>query len=149
MARELVSIKPLKELAEMETDLDRLMDAFLYGKPKGSSAEEPRYHPVDLMETKNDIIIAAEMPGLDPEDFVISLSGSVLTIEGEAKEEKEGQKENLHLRERIYGPFVRTIDLPKQVRSDKIKASYENGVLTITLPKVKETRKRKIKIKAE
>ena len=149
MARELVSIKPRKELAEMETDLDRLMDAFFYGKPKKGDVEDLRYHPVDLIETKNDIVIEAEMPGLDAEDFVISLSGSVLTIEGEAKEEEGEQEENLHLRERIYGPFIRTIDLPKQVRSDKIKASYENGVLTITLPKVKETRKRKIRIKAE
>ena len=145
MARELKSTKSLKELAEMETDLERLMDAFLYGKPASENDGKPRHHPVDVLETREEIVIMAEIPGLEPGDFEVSLSGSALTIEGKIEEERAGERENSHLRERVYGPFIRTINLPKQVQTDTVRASYENGVLTVTISKVNRTKKKRVK----
>ncbi len=147
MARELVSTKPLKELAEMKSDMERLMDAFLYGEPKITRNGEQQSLPVDVTETKENLVVRAEIPGLNPEDFQISLSRNVLTIKGEKREEGEQKGESFHIQERIEGPFVRLVDLPKPVQSDKIRALYRDGVLTITLPKAVESEKKKIKVK--
>lgn len=149
MARELVSIRPLKEWAEMESDLERLMDAYLYGRPKFNCVAKQRNHPVDICETKDDIVITAEIPGLELEDFSISLNGSILTIDGEKREDREGKEVSYHLEERVYGPFIRLINLHKQVQSDKIKTTYKDGVLTIKLRKAEEKKKKEIKIKPE
>jgi len=68
-----------------------------------------------------------------------------LTIEGKIEEERAGERENSHLRERVYGPFIRTINLPKQVQTDTVRASYENGVLTVKISKVNRTKKKRVK----
>ena len=91
----------------------------------------------------------AEVPGMDPKDIDISLSDGLLTIKGEKKQEREEKEENYHLVERSYGAFTRSIRLPKEVQSDKISASYKNGVLKVTLPKSEEAKKKEIKIKLE
>jgi HSP20 family protein len=94
-------------------------------------------------------VVKAEVPGMDPKHIDISLSDGVLTIKGEKKEEKEEKEANYHLVERSYGAFSRSIRLPSEVQSDKINASYKNGVLKITLPKSEEAKKKEIKIKVE
>jgi HSP20 family protein len=86
---------------------------------------------------------------LDPKDIDISLSEGVLTIKGEKKQEKEEKDSNFHLVERSYGSFTRLVRLPKEVKSDKISASYKDGVLKITLPKSEEAKKKEIKIRVE
>jgi HSP20 family protein len=86
---------------------------------------------------------------MDPKDIDISLSDGLLTIKGEKKQEREEKEENYHLVERSYGAFTRSIRLPKEVQSDKISASYKNGVLKVTLPKSEEAKKKEIKIKVE
>ena len=89
------------------------------------------------------------MPGLDPKDIDISLSDGLLTIKGEKKQEREEKEENYHLAERSYGSFARSIRLPGEIQSDKIGASYKNGVLKVTLPKSEEAKKKEIKIKLQ
>jgi len=79
----------------------------------------------------------------------ISLSQDLLTIKGEKKQEKEEKEENYHFVERIYGSFSRSVRLPREVQSDKISATYKDGVLKITLPKSEEAKKKEIKIKVE
>ena len=91
----------------------------------------------------------AELPGIDPKDIDISLNEGVLTIKGEKRQEREEKEEGYHLVERSYGSFTRSIRLPREVQSDKINASYKNGVLRITLPKSEEAKKKEIKIKVE
>ena len=89
------------------------------------------------------------MPGLDPKDIDISLSDGLLTIKGEKKQEREEKEENYHLVERSYGSFARSVRLPGETQSDKISASYKNGVLKVTLPKSEEAKKKEIKIKLQ
>lgn len=104
---------------------------------------------LDLSETKNDIVVKAELPGIDTKDIDISLTNDVLSIKGEKKQEKEEKEEDYHFVERSYGSFTRSIRLPRDVQSDKISASYKNGVLKITLPKSEEAKKKEVKVKLE
>jgi HSP20 family protein len=86
---------------------------------------------------------------MDAKDIDISLNNGFLTIKGEKKHEKEEKDENYHLIERSYGSFTRSVRLPREVQSDKITASFKNGVLRVTLPKSEESKKKEIKIKTE
>jgi HSP20 family protein len=104
---------------------------------------------LDVSETKNNIVVKAEAPGVDPKDIDISLMGDVLTIKGEKRQEKEEKDQNYHRVERSYGVFTRSVRLPQEVQSDKIEASYKNGILKITPPKSEEAKKKEIKIKVE
>jgi HSP20 family protein len=145
-------IKPWRpfEFDRIMREMDRLWDSFLEGRPT-RRAEEGKgwFPPVDVSETKNDLVIKAELPGMDPKDLSISLSSGYLTVKGEKKQEKEEKDENYHLIERSYGSFTRSVRLPKEVQGDKMTASFKNGVLKITLPKSEEAKKKEIKIKAE
>jgi len=84
---------------------------------------------------------------MDPKDIDVSLSDGMLTIKGEKKQEREEKEENYHLVERSYGSFTRSVGLPKEVKHDKISASYKNGVLKIVLPKSEEAKQKEVKIK--
>jgi HSP20 family protein len=86
---------------------------------------------------------------MDPKDIDISLSNGFLTITGEKRQEKEEKDENYHLIERSYGSFTRSVRLPREVQSDKITASFKNGVLRVTLLKSEEAKKKEVKIKVE
>ena len=106
---------------------------------------------VDIKESDKDIKVLAELPGMDDKDIDVSLSRDSLTIRGEKKEEKEDKGKNYYRMERSYGSFARTIPLPVEVDTDKAKAEFKKGVLTVTLPKtakaIKETKK--VSVKAE
>ncbi len=102
---------------------------------------------LDIAETDNDITVKAEIPGIDPKDVDISITGDTLTIKGEKKEEKEEKGKSFHHMERTYGSFSRTIDLPARVMIDKVVAKDNHGVLEITLPKMEESKTKKIPIK--
>ncbi len=102
-----------------------------------------------MTETKDSVIIKAELPGLEAKDLDVSLFGDTLTVKGEKKEEKEEKDEHYHLVERSYGAFSRMLKLPAPVAADKIKASCKHGVLTITLPKTDEAKKKAIPVAIE
>ena len=104
---------------------------------------------LDISDTKNELVVKAEVPGMDAKDIDISLSDGMLTIKGEKKQEKEEKETNYHLIERSYGSFLRSVNLPGEVQGDKISASYKDGILKITLPKSEEAKKKEIKIKVE
>ncbi len=104
---------------------------------------------LDVSETNNEVIVKAEIPGMEPNDIDISLADGILTIRGEKKQEKEEKEENYHLIERSYGTFSRSVQLPRDVQSENIKAAYKNGVLKITLPKSEEAKKKEIKINVQ
>ncbi len=101
----------------------------------------------NIAENDIDIIIKAEIPGIDPKDIDISLAGETVTIKGEKKEEKENKGKHYHRVERSYGSFTRTIDLPTPVMTDKVKAEDHHGVLEITLPKMEKSKAKKISVK--
>ncbi len=122
----------------MYREMNRLFDEALRGfGPFGAgemsrAAMAPR---MDIKENDKEICIIAEMPGVAEKDVEVTLSGDVLTIRGERKEEKKDERENYHLMERSYGAFSRSIELPYAVKPESVRASFEDGVLTLTLPK--------------
>jgi len=156
MARELTIWKPLNEVApfrdfeKMRREMDHFWDSFFDVESRRKGEDHGKWFPsLDVSETKNEIVVKAEVPGMDPKDIDISLSDGVLSIRGERKQEMEEKEENYHLVERSYGSFARSVGLPKEVKHDKISASYKNGVLRIVLPKSEEAKKKEVKIKVE
>jgi len=102
--------------------------------------------PLDISETEDEFVIRASLPGVQPDDVQITVQGDMLTIRGESKEEEERKGEHWHSRERRFGRFQRTVFLPAPVKADRAQAQYENGILTLTLPKAEEAKPRQIKI---
>jgi HSP20 family protein len=148
MAWEISPWRPF-EFEKMRREMDRLWDSFFEGKPRRAREEGEWFPSLDVSETKGDLVVKAELPGIDPKDIDISLNEGVLTIKGEKRQEKEEKEEGYHLIERSYGSFTRSIRLPREIQNEKINASYKNGVLKITLPKSEEAKKKEIKIKVE
>ncbi len=144
--------EPFRELENMRREMDRIWGNFFSETPmrRGEALEWGEWFPeFDLSETKNELIVKAEVPGINPKDVSISLVDNMLTIKGEKKQEKEEKEENYHLLERSYGSFTRSVRLPQEVQSDKITAAYKNGLLKVTLPKSEEAKTKEIKIKVE
>ncbi len=151
MAWELMNTNPFKDLEKERSETERLLDTFLFGVPqKRDSWGEGEWLPaVDVVETRNEIVVNAEIPGMDPKEFDISLNERTLIIKGEKRKEREEKEENYYLIERGQGSFIRSILLHAEVQSEKISASYKGGILKITLPKSETARKKEIKIKVE
>jgi len=103
---------------------------------------------VDIHEKVDSIVIRAEIPGVDRNDIDVNIEDGMLVLSGERKREAEFTEENACRLERTYGSFSRRFSLPKTVDASKVDATYENGVLVVTLPKAEEAKSRKIKIKA-
>ena len=102
----------------------------------------------DVSETEETIIVKAELAGMDAKEIDITLTEGILTIKGEKKREKEDTGENYHRLERRYGSFVRSFRLPVEVKTDAIDASYKDGVLTLSLPKLEEKKAKRIEVKS-
>jgi len=156
MAWDLTTWKPLRELApfrdfeRMRKEMDRFWDSFLEGTMRRRGEDGTEWFPsLDVSETKGDFVVKAELPGIDHKDIDISLTDGMLTIRGEKKHEKEENEENYHFIERSYGTFSRSVSLPRDLKHDKISASYKDGVLRVVLPKSEEAKKKEIKIKVE
>lgn len=144
----LVRWEPFGETVSLRDAMDRLFEqSFL--RPFNGGSDFFRSMAVDMHETDDEIVVKAAVPGLKPEDVKVTLSGDVLTIAGEHKTESDKKETTYHLRERQYGTFSRSITLPAPVAGDKVNAEFENGVVTLTLPKAEEARPRTIKIKAK
>ncbi|MGB9594877.1 MAG: Hsp20/alpha crystallin family protein [Candidatus Poribacteria bacterium] len=143
--------RPSREIAAIRDEMDRLFDEFFNFVP-GRRREllEGEWLPsIDVAETDDDVVVTAELPGVKQDDVSISVLNDVLTLKGEKKEEKEIKKENYHRIERSYGSFQRSINLPTGVQADKAKATYKDGVLTVTIPKAESAKPKSIKINIE
>jgi HSP20 family protein len=123
----------------------RLFDSFFNSEAQG---EETRswVPPVDIQETGDSYVFHAELPGMTKDDIQITLENSVLRLSGERKFEKDVKKESFHRVERTYGTFTRTFTLPTQVDAEKVRAAFENGILTLTVPKAEQAKPRRIEI---
>ncbi|MDA2920796.1 Hsp20/alpha crystallin family protein [Desulfobacterota bacterium AH_259_B03_O07] len=104
---------------------------------------------VDMIDKKDEIVVKAEVPGVEKNDINISLTDSTLTIKGETKKEKETKDEDYYYSERTYGSFARTLSLPEKVQADNVKANFKNGILEIHLPKAPEAKHKEIKVDVE
>ncbi|MFQ5862215.1 MAG: Hsp20/alpha crystallin family protein [Candidatus Brocadiales bacterium] len=129
----------------LQREMDRLFEDFFR-----RSGLPMRWGPAaDVMETSDSVIVKIELPGVEPKDVDISVSGDTLTIRGEKREEKEEKGKSFYRIERSYGSFHRTINLPSDVEADKAKADYKDGVLEVTLPKSERVKAKRIPIKTE
>ncbi len=147
---DLMEWRPFREISRLRREMDRLWDEYFGPGRRALKPLEAEWVPsVDVSETADKLTVTAEIPGIDIKDIDISISGDLLTLKGEKKSEREEKEENYHLVERSYGSFARTIRLPVSVETDKIEATYKNGVLTITCPKKEEVKAKPIQIKAE
>jgi HSP20 family protein len=145
----LVPWRPFEDLSTLRREMDRLFERFL-GEPLGLERPTGLWTPqTDVTETKDSVSITAELPGLEAKDVEVSVSGDMLTIKGEKKQEKEEKDEHRHMVERTYGDFSRMVRLPAPVAADKIKATFKNGVLTVTLPKTEEAKPKSIPVTVE
>jgi HSP20 family protein len=132
-------------------DLTDVLNRF-FGDPWGTGMGGPSRLPdsvcLDIDETPEEIIVRAEIPGVDPKDVELDLQGDVLTIAGEKKDETSRATAGLNYTERSFGAFRRQIGLPYPIEADKVRAECVNGVLSIHLPKAEAARPRRIEIKA-
>ncbi len=104
---------------------------------------------VDFFEEKDEIVVKAELPGMDKDEIEVNLTDHTLTIKGEKKKEEEVKDENYCKSERSYGSFMRTLELPTEVHSDKVKATFKNGVLEVRLPKTEQAKAKEVKVKVD
>lgn len=138
---------PVRELERVHEEMDRLLRGF-FGPRLAPSADVTCPFAVDILEDNEQVVLKAELPGVNPKEVDIRLEDNVLTISGEKKLEHEDKKENYIRVERYYGKFSRAFTLPPYVDASKISAEYKDGILTVTLPKRPETKPRQIEIKA-
>ena len=145
---EIMEWRPFREVTRLRREMDRLWDDYFGSGRRALRPLSTEFAPaVDVKETADQIVVKAEVPGMDAQDINISVTGDVLTIKGEKKSEREEQEENYHLVERSYGSFSRSLAMPAAVDMDKIEAKYDKGVLTITCPKKEEVKPKAIEIK--
>ncbi|MDY6837732.1 MAG: Hsp20/alpha crystallin family protein [Thermodesulfobacteriota bacterium] len=139
-----------RDMTNFRREMDLLFDRFFEGWPFSAFVGEGQWTPsVDVSESGKEVIVRAEIPGIDPKAIDLSVQGNVLTLKGERKNEHEEKGEDFHRVERSYGAFSRLIRLPAEVDATKVKATYKDGVLKISLPKTKEAEAKKIHVKAE
>ena len=115
--------------------------------PGFGTAEGEWLPAFDVSETDDEVIVKAELPGMDVKDIDITMTDGLLTIKGERKMEKEDKRENYHRIERQFGSFSRSLNLGVNVKGDSIDAGYKDGILTVTLPKAEEDKPKKIEVK--
>jgi len=146
---DIVRWEPLAGLTSLRQAMNRLFeDAFV--RPSRLWPELVGEEPaLDVYQTDKNVVVKASLPGIKPEEVDISVTGDVLTIKGEHKEEEEEKKADYFRRERRYGAFHRSMALPVSVKAEKAEATFENGVLTITLPKTEEVKPKQIKVKGK
>jgi HSP20 family protein len=147
----LIRWEPMREMMTLREAMDRLFDD-AFTRPFGGNEggwRGPGVPAVDMYQTDNEVVIKAAGPGMKAEDVHISVAGDVLNIKGELKQEDERDQKNYHMREQRWGSFERSLRLPTAVLSDKARADFENGILTISLPRAEEVKPKRIAVKAK
>jgi HSP20 family protein len=138
---------PFREVRTLQDEVNRLFsNSFPTANGRDESLNGAWYPKVDIFENKETLVLEAELPGMNRDDFELSFENNVLTLSGERKFTKKDEGDNYHRVERAYGSFTRSFTLPSTVTVDGIKAEFSNGVLHIALPKREETKARKIEI---
>jgi len=144
----LIRWEPAREMMTLREAMDHLFDD-AFTRPLRMGNGHWSVPAVDMYQTDNEIVVKAAIPGVKSDDVQINVTGEVLTIKGEMKEKEEVKEKAYHLREQRWGMFERSIALPTDVIADKAKAEFDNGLLTITLPRAEEVRPKTISIKTK
>jgi len=140
---------PFRWLSQMQREINRLFEEGFSGRELEPISLKGWYPKLDVVETKDEVIVRADLPGMKQSDIEVSVSDGDLLIRGERKEEKEIKEENYYRREREYGAFRRTVPLPKGVKAEQIKATYQDGILEVKFPKPEEAKAKQVKIEVK
>jgi HSP20 family protein len=145
---DLIRWNPWNELVSLRERMNRVFDDSLFrsDRREDSFAMGTWSPAVDMFEKDDTVVIKAELPGLDKKDVSLDLQNGVLTLKGERKYENEVKEENYYRREMSCGKFIRSFTLPADVDADKIKAKFQNGLLTVEVPKPEEHKPKQIKV---
>jgi HSP20 family protein len=136
--------EPFRELVTMRDDMDRLFEIFFGRQPQ---AMDELWRPsIDIEENNGNLMVRAEIPGMSKDEIKVSVKEDLLKISGERKQENETKDKTFHRIERSYGKFERFIRLPSEVDADKVKASYKDGVLNVTLPKPESMKPKQVDV---
>ena len=133
---------PYREMRQIE----RVMNRALRGSGAWPAESEQWNIPIDVVQKSDEIVVHASLPGVSPEKIEVTVEDDVLTVKAESETKTDTQESGYLIRERAYGTFYRALRLPESVATEKISSMYENGVLTINLPKAEEKKKKLIKI---
>lgn len=139
---------PFRDLSILQDRMNRLFNdagrgAWTGEEPAATTTWSPA---IDIFETEGEIVVKAEVPGMDRKDISLHIENNVLTLKGDRRFEKEAKEENYHRIERSYGGFSRAFSIPVIVDEEKIRADYKDGVLTIALPKKEQAKPKQIRI---
>lgn len=146
---------PGTALTRFRSEVDRLFDRFFsepfsrQGPPMAATGSTGWWPSIDVTESRNEVLVRAELPGVDPDDLDISISGDLLVLSGEKKQSREEQNGTYFYAERSFGAFRRTFRLPVAVDPDRISAEYDNGVLTVRMEKTESPEPKRIPVSSE
>jgi HSP20 family protein len=146
----IVRWEPFRDLISLREAMDRLFEeSFIRPRAGWLAPLGAEALVVDVYETDQDVVVKSSVPGIKPEDIDITITGDTLTIKGETKAKEKVERANYIRQERRYGAFSRSLTLPTTIVAEKAKAEFENGVLTLTLPKAEEVKPKTIKVKTK
>ena len=132
---------PFREMTQLQNRFDRLFDAV-------GGRQESWLPAVDVFDTQDAVVLKAELAGMNPDDIQIEVEDNVLTIKGERKFEEKVDEERYYRVERRFGTFQRSLALPQGVKADQIEAAYDEGILTVTVPKAEQEKPKRIEVQA-
>jgi HSP20 family protein len=139
---------PFAELNRLREEINRVFEQPGQGFLEKSTGFFGGWSPsLDVFDDKDNVIVKAELPGMKKEDIEVTLAGDTLTISGERKEEVENKDAETYRSERYFGRFQRSVTLPHQVDPNRIQATYKDGILTVTLSKSEEAKRKQIEVK--
>jgi len=146
MTTSLLRYQPFTELRRA---VDNLFDERFFTPYRLFSLGQSEMTPIDVYQTEKEMVIKASLPGVKPEEVDISITDNILTIKGETKAEEKIERKNYLYQEHQYGTFCRSVALPKGLKTNKAEANFEDGILTLTIPKAEEIKPKQIKVKAK
>lgn len=139
--------RPTSDVYQMQKEMKRLFDEYFSADWEEGEPVRSTWNPlVDVFELENEILLVAELPGVEKENIKISVNNGVLSLNGEKKLPENTKSDCYHCSERFFGPFERVFNLPATVNETKIKADFKDGVLKISLPKAEAAKPREIQI---
>jgi HSP20 family protein len=139
-------LDPFRDLTDIQAELSRAFDSYFGPRPRAAGTDRTWAPPVDVYETRDDLVVAVELPGVHEKDIRVTMTGDVLSLCGQRGIAAEAREENYHRIERWSGTFERAVKLPIPVQADRIRASYKDGVLEVRLPKLPAAKPREIKV---
>ena len=140
--------EPVREMMTLREAMDRLFDD-AFTRPINLRDGGWSAPAIDMYETDDEVVVRAALPGFKADEVQINVTGDVLTLRGEIRQQEEQKERSWHIREHRWGSFERSVSLPTQVTADRAVADFENGILTITLPKAEEVKPKTISVKAK